>query len=169
MQRLMKQMQLLTPAQEGTLRLTHQFLCVLEVPERVQDALADMAAGSGIRIPLRAPAKLTAMADQSLLSQLTLNLTENAIRYGRPHGHAALSAQGTPDEMEILVRGGGIVMRRLLCPDEQSGALWRGGRSLLRPIYQATMAACFDEFINRQRCQDASIHRFRCAVCVLTG
>lgn len=109
------------------------------------------------------------MADQSLLSQLTLNLTENAIMYGRPHGHAALSAQGTPDEMEILVRDDGIVMRRLLCPDEQSGALWRGGRSLLRPVYQATMAACFDEFINRQRCQDASIHRFRCAVCVLTG
>ena len=135
MQRLMKQMQLLTPAQERRLRLTHQSLCV---PERVQDALADMAAGSGIRIPLCAPAKLTAMADQSLLSQLTLHLTENAIRYGRPHGHAALSAQGTPDGMAILVRDDGIVMRAG-CSARMSNRVRFGGAA----------AACFAPYIRR--------------------
>ena len=108
MQRLIEQMLMLTRAQEGRLHLTLEPISVLDVLESVQDALADMAADSDIRITVCAPAELTVMADQSLLSQLMLNLTENAIKYGRSHGHVALSAQGTPDGIEMLVRDDGI-------------------------------------------------------------
>ncbi|MGN0762443.1 MAG: ATP-binding protein [Aristaeellaceae bacterium] len=108
MQRLIEQMLMLTRAQEGRLRLTPEPISVQDVLESVQDALADMAADSDIQIAVHAPAELTVMADQSLLSQLMLNLTENAIKYGKPHGHVELSAQGTPAGIEILVRDDGI-------------------------------------------------------------
>ena len=96
MQRLIEQMLMLTRAQEGRLHLTLEPISVQDVLESVQDALADMAADRDIRITVHAPEGLTVLADQSLLSQLMLNLTENAIKYGKPHGHVALSAQGMP-------------------------------------------------------------------------
>ncbi|MGN1021770.1 MAG: ATP-binding protein [Aristaeellaceae bacterium] len=108
MHRLIEQMLMLARAQEGRLRLTIEPLCVLDVLESVQDALADMAADSDIQLAVHAPAELTLMADQSLLSQLMLNLTENAIKYGRPHGHVGLSAQGTPEGIQLCVRDDGI-------------------------------------------------------------
>ena len=108
MQRLIDQMLMLTRAQEGRLHLTLEPISVPDVLESVQEALADIAADSDIQIAVHAPAELTVMADQSLLSQLMLNLTENAIKYGRPHGHVELSAQSTPDGIEILVRDDGI-------------------------------------------------------------
>lgn len=108
MQRLIEQMLMLTRAQEGRLHLNLEPINVADVLESVRDALADIAADSDIHIAVHAPAELTVMADQSLLSQLMLNLTENAIKYGRPHGHVVLSAQGTPEGMEILVRDDGI-------------------------------------------------------------
>ncbi|MGN1368851.1 MAG: ATP-binding protein [Aristaeellaceae bacterium] len=115
MQRLIEQMLMLTRAQEGRLHLTIEPLCVLDVLESVQDALADLAADSDIQIAVHAPAELTVMADQSLLSQLILNLTENAIKYGKPHGHVELSAKGTPEGILILVRddGSGIADKDL--------------------------------------------------------
>lgn len=105
MQRLIEQMLMLTRAQEGRLHLNLEPISVADVLESVRDALADIAADSDIRIAVHAPAELTVMADQSLLM---LNLTESAIKYGRPHGHVELSAQGTPEGIEILVRDDGI-------------------------------------------------------------
>ena len=45
---------------------------------------------------------------ENRMSQLMLNLTENAIKYGRPHGHVELSAQGMPAGIEILVCDDGM-------------------------------------------------------------
>ena len=96
MQRLIEQMLMLTRAQEGRLHLTPEPISVQDVLESVQDALADVAADRDVRITVHAPEGLTVLADQSLLSQLMLNLTENAIKYGKLHGHVDLSAQGMP-------------------------------------------------------------------------
>lgn len=108
MQRLIEQMLMLPRAQEGRLRLQRERIGVADVLEGVRDALADPAAAACIRIAIRAPAELTVFADQSLLSHLMLNLTENAIKYGKPDGHIWLSAQRMPESVHIDVRDDGV-------------------------------------------------------------
>ncbi|MGN0971575.1 MAG: ATP-binding protein, partial [Aristaeellaceae bacterium] len=108
MQRLLEQLLMLARAQEGRLRLDIEPLCVADVLESVRDALAEMAAEAGMSIAVHAPGELTVHADQSLLSQLMLNLTENAIKYGRPGGQVRLSARRAPEGVQICVRDDGM-------------------------------------------------------------
>lgn len=108
MRRLIEQLLMLTRAQEGRLQLEIEPVSVPDMLESVKDALADTAAEAGIQVAVHAPQELTALADQSLMSQLMLNLTENAIKYGRPQGHVELSAQGTAEGIRICVRDDGI-------------------------------------------------------------
>lgn len=102
MQRLIGQLLMLTRGQEGRLRLEKERFPVRDVLESVEDALSEAARAAGITISLEAPADLTIAADQSLFSQLMLNLAENAVKYGRPGGHVLLSAEE---------ESGGILLR----------------------------------------------------------
>lgn len=108
MQRLIEQLLMLTRGQEGRLRLEKDRFPVRDVLEAVEDTLGEAARTAGITISLEAPADLTITADQSLFSQLMLNLTENAIKYGRPGGHVLLSAEEEPCGILLRVADDGI-------------------------------------------------------------
>lgn len=108
MQRLIEQLLMLTRGQEGRLRLEKDRFPVRDVLEAVEDTLGEAARTAGITISLEAPADLTITADQSLFSQLMLNLTENAIKYGRPGGHVLLSAEEEPCGILLRVADDGM-------------------------------------------------------------
>lgn len=108
MQRLIEQMLTLTRAQEGRIPLRPERFAVADVLEGIRDALSDAARASGIRIQLSVPSDLTMIASQSLFTQLMLNLTENAIKYGRNGGSILLSAQeAEPGEVLLRVQDDG--------------------------------------------------------------
>lgn len=108
MQRLIEQLLMLTRGQEGRLRLEKECFPVRDVLEAVEDERREAARTAGITISLEAPADLTITADQSLFSQLMLNLTENAVKYGRPGGHVLLSAEEEPCGILLRVADDGI-------------------------------------------------------------
>lgn len=82
----------LTRAQEGRYPLHIERLCVADVFEGVQSAMAEQAGERQMAITCAAPQDLFVHADQSLLTQLLINLVENAVKYGKPDGHIALRA-----------------------------------------------------------------------------
>lgn len=108
MQRLIEQMLMLTRGQDGRLRLEKECIPVREVLESMEEVLGESARTAGIQIRVDVPANLTVMADQSLFSQLMLNLTENAVKYGKPDGHITLSAEERPGEILLRVADDGI-------------------------------------------------------------
>lgn len=108
MQRLIEQMLTLTRGQEGRISLEKERISVQDVLESVACAVEEAASAAGIRIELDVPAGLTIVADQSLFSQLMLNLTENAVKYGRQNGRIRLSAQEEPGKILLCVQDDGI-------------------------------------------------------------
>lgn len=61
-------------------------------------------------IPLHfsAPEELTLTADQSLLTRLLLNLTENAVKYGKDGGDVWVEAHREGTSAVLMVRDNGI-------------------------------------------------------------
>ncbi|MDO5377776.1 MAG: ATP-binding protein [Clostridia bacterium] len=108
MQRLIEQMLTLARGQEGRIRLEKERFSVLDALESIEAVLAETAAASNIRIHLHVPEDMTIVADQSLFSQLMLNLTGNAVKYGRPNGRITLAAEEKGEEILLRVQDDGI-------------------------------------------------------------
>lgn len=107
MQKLIEQLLTLTRAQEGRYELHPEPLCVADVFEGVQSAMSELASAKQLTITCDAPEDIIILADQSLLSQLLVNLVENALKYGRPRGHVALCARSAADGVQLSVQDDG--------------------------------------------------------------
>lgn len=108
MKKLIEQLLTLTRAQEGRYELQPERLCVADVFEGVQSAMTELACEKRIVITSAVREDLFLLADQSLLTQLLINLVENAIKYGRPDGHITLRASAEGDDVKIAVEDDGI-------------------------------------------------------------
>ena len=108
MQKLIEQMLALTRAQEGRYELHPERLCLADVFEGVQSAMVEPASEKQITMTCAVQDDLFVSADQSLLTQLLINLTENAIKYGKPNGHIALRAYAEGADIRLIVEDDGI-------------------------------------------------------------
>ena len=79
-----------------------------------------------ITLHFSAPEELTLTADQSLLMRLLLNLTENAVKYGKDGGDVWVEAHREGTSAVLMVRDNGIgipaeqlpyVFERFYCAD----------------------------------------------------
>lgn len=108
MQRMIAQMLTLTRAQEGRCPVTMERVCLNDILEGVTAALDDAAGARKIALHVEPGERVEITADQSLMTQLTLNLAENAVKYGREGGNVWLSASGGKDRATLTVRDDGI-------------------------------------------------------------
>ena len=108
MRRMIKQMLTLTRAQEGRYPVTMEHICLNDVLNGVQAALEPIAADRSIALHIDAESRIELTADQSLITQLLLNLTENAVKYGKDGGDVWVCALQDDDSAVITVSDNGI-------------------------------------------------------------
>ena len=108
MTKLISQLLMLSRGYEGRIRLEPETLCLFEIVDSVCELICRDAGNAGITIENQVHTDLQITADQSLLTQLILNLIGNAVKYGKTGGHIWVSAVQTPDSIQILVSDDGI-------------------------------------------------------------
>ncbi len=68
-----------------------------EVAQKVKDDLRPLADEKAVKVDNRVPEGTWVRADPDRLQQVLLNLTENALKYGRRQGEVVLAAQPAPE------------------------------------------------------------------------
>ncbi|MEA4929021.1 MAG: HAMP domain-containing sensor histidine kinase [Candidatus Limiplasma sp.] len=108
MQRIIAQLLTITRGEEGRYPLCIERLEGRALAEGVAETLAGRLAEKEITLTVDLPEGLTLYADQSLMTELLLNLVENAVKYGKTGGQIHLAAGRQGDMVEIRVRDDGI-------------------------------------------------------------
>lgn len=108
MQRIIGQLLTITRGQEGRYPICMEDVPLSELCEGVSETLSDRLAEKDVRLSVDVPEDLTVIADQSLLSELLLNLCENAIKYGKPHGRIDVHGAAENDKLVLTVADDGI-------------------------------------------------------------
>lgn len=93
MQRLIGQMLSIARAQMGRMPLHPEALSLDALTEGVGSALGDALRSRNMTLGCQAEPSFTFTADQSLMTQLLLNLIENAVKYGKPGGHIVVTGR----------------------------------------------------------------------------
>ena len=108
MSALIGQLLTLARADQGRLNLEKEPIDLGELTQMVAAQTEELAAAKGIRVECQADAGLWVQGDETMLVRMLLNLTENAVKYGREGGFVriALSRQG--DCLEGRVEDDGI-------------------------------------------------------------
>ncbi len=79
-----------------------------DLARRVMDDLGARSAARKTVMKNKIPAPTVIWADADRLQQVLFNLTENAIKYGRPGGHVIVGAgEGPADKLEVFVSDDG--------------------------------------------------------------
>ena len=108
MTRLISQLLMLSRGYEGRVRFAPESIALFDVADSVCAVLQDEAGAQGICLENQVPPQLLLQADQSLLTQLVMNLAGNAVKYGRPGGHVWIDAAQGPEYVELRVADDGI-------------------------------------------------------------
>lgn len=108
MQKLIRQLLMIARGQEGSYPVTMEEVALRPLCAGILDVMADSLEEKGITIELDVPETLTVRADQSLLSELVLNLVENAVKYGREKGHIQIQAVKEDKGVRLSVTDDGI-------------------------------------------------------------
>jgi two-component system phosphate regulon sensor histidine kinase PhoR len=94
--------------ESGQVALNLQQVSLRDMAQRVVDDLGALAAARQAVLVNRIPASLSVWADADRLPQVFFNLTENAIKYGKPQGRVLLDARETAGQKaEVFVSDDG--------------------------------------------------------------
>ncbi len=107
MHSIIAQLLALTRGYEGKYQLSLEEITLAEM---VSDVLAELteAAAGGITLIEQVPPRIQLSADQSLMTQLLLNLVENGIKYGKTGGTVAVSALEQDGHVLLTIQDDGI-------------------------------------------------------------
>ena len=108
MHKILSQLLLLTRGYEGRYHLEREVFPLREVVASVMEELAETAAASRIRLFNQVPEEVSLYADQSLTTQLLINLIGNSIRYGRERGKVVVRASLAQTQCTFTVSDDGI-------------------------------------------------------------
>ena len=111
MGKIISQLLMLTRGYEGRCHIEKEDLDLREAVDSVMDELAETAAASRIRLTDLTPAGCLVYADQSLLTQLLINLIGNSIKYGVPGGRVVVQADAGAQGCTFSVSDDGIGIR----------------------------------------------------------
>ena len=122
MHKILSQLLLLTRGYEGRYHLEREVFPLREVVASVMEELAETAAASRIRLFNQVPEEVSLYADQSLTTQLLINLIGNSIRYGRERGKVVVRASLAQTQCTFTVSDDGIgIQEDQLPPTSLSG------------------------------------------------
>ncbi len=108
MQKIIHQLLTITRGQENQYPVCMEALRLYDVIESIAEAIQEPLKEKNMRLSFDLPADLTLQADQSLITQLLLNLTENAVKYGKTGGTILLTATQDTQNTIISVKDDGI-------------------------------------------------------------
>ena len=125
---LVAQLLALSRMDAGRMKVTREDVDASRLMREVTEELEPVAQDADIALLADVAADVRLEADASLLTRLAVNLLSNAIRYGRPGGHAWLVLRRAGDEVLLSVRDDGAGMTQ----QEQSrmwDRFWRADSS----------------------------------------
>ncbi|WP_346668079.1 HAMP domain-containing sensor histidine kinase [uncultured Subdoligranulum sp.] len=105
---LLSQLLLLARADKGRQVVQRETVDLSELAAMVAETEAEQAAGQNITVETDLEPGVTVQGDETLLMRLLINLTENAIHYGRPGGHVKLTLRRREGEAVGTVEDDGI-------------------------------------------------------------
>lgn len=108
MSALIGQLLTLARADQGRLNLEKEPIDLGELTQMVAAQTEELAAAKGIRVECRADAGLWVQGDETMLVRMLLNLTENAVKYGREGGFVRITLSRQGDCLEGRVEDDGI-------------------------------------------------------------
>jgi signal transduction histidine kinase len=108
MQKIIDQLLLITRGQEKRYPICMEEINFWKICCGVSETLADKLNDMNISIHINVPNDLTFQGDQSLLTELMLNLVENAVKYGKVQGQITIDAEKSGNNICIGVRDDGI-------------------------------------------------------------
>jgi len=108
MNTIISQLLLLTRGYEGRYQLELEQIDLREIISNVIEELEEMADIEKIELSYNISDDISLRADQSLITQMMLNLVGNAIKYGKVGGNVWVTATRLEDEVIITVSDNGI-------------------------------------------------------------
>ena len=108
MQSIIAQLLALTRGYEGKYRLEREDIFLQDMVSEVLAELTEEAAACEINLVEQVPSDMILSADQSLMTQLLLNLVENGIKYGKAGGTVAVRALEQDGHTLLTIQDDGI-------------------------------------------------------------
>ncbi len=108
MTKMVSQLLMLSRGYEGRYHFQPEELGLYDMVESVSESLSMKAEEKGIRIHNEVGEEEMIYADQSLFTQLLVNLMENAIKYGKEKGNIWIAMEKRGEQNEIYIRDDGI-------------------------------------------------------------
>lgn len=130
---LVENILLFSRSRRHAIRLAPVELDVGEVVGELTEAFAPLADARRMRVVFHREGPLRARADRDALSQIVLNLLDNAVKYGPAGQTIAVTARGTDDEVIITVDDAGPGV-----PTREREAVFQPYRRLERDVSAAT-------------------------------
>jgi signal transduction histidine kinase/DNA-binding NarL/FixJ family response regulator len=175
MDRLIQDLLDVSQIEAGQLRLDRRPVAAAELVEPVASMFGVTAAERGIRLELRVPTQgLPAVeADRSRVVQVFSNLVGNAIKFTRPGGQVAVSAEVVDSSVLFTVRDSGIgigeeELPRVFDRFWQSRTAKKGGAGLGLGIAKAIVEAHGGTIWAESRVGEGSAFRFSLPIAVAT-
>ena len=110
MNKIISQLLVLTRGYEGRYHLDKERLPLREAVGSVLEEMKELAASRGITLFNQVPEGMEVWADQSLLTQLLINLVGNAVKYGKQGGWVIVRAAQERGRSALTVSDNGIGM-----------------------------------------------------------
>lgn len=108
MRKIVSQLLMLSRGYEGRYHFQPEELCLWDMAESVCESLSSLAEAKSIRIHNEVPQTYMIYADQSLFTQLLVNLVENAIKYGNEGGNIRITSSDDETHYSLCVEDDGI-------------------------------------------------------------
>lgn len=108
MTKMLSQLLMLSRGYEGRCHFQPEELGLYDMAESVSESLTSIAAAKSIQIHNEIPERQMLYADQSLFTQLMVNLLENAIKYGNEGGNVWLTAETRENDLLLCIEDDGI-------------------------------------------------------------
>lgn len=108
MRKIVSQLLMLSRGYEGRCHFQPEELCLWNMAETVCESLSPLAGSKSISIHNEVPQTYMIYADQSLFTQLLVNLVENAIKYGNEGGNIRITSSDDEAHYSLCVEDDGI-------------------------------------------------------------
>ena len=105
---IISQLLMLARGYEGKYPVEIESIDLNEIISSIVDQMQELASESNISLQYELNDGLLCMADQSLITQMLINLIENGIKYGKPGGYVKIIANKENNGTQIVVEDNGI-------------------------------------------------------------
>lgn len=108
MEKIISQLLLITRGQEKRYPICIETIMLKAVVDSVTETMEEQLQEKDIKFVSHCSANIEIQADQSLLTQMLLNLVENAVKYGKEQGTITLSVKQNNESTILSIKDDGI-------------------------------------------------------------